>query len=169
MASEFPNEQAKIDLCISNDLQRGEGMQDEKEITTDRAKIDNVLADRAKMDELKASTEEVKAKANQELRRSLELSASFYDKLAALSAGSIAVAVSVGGALFAKAAPQSTFLHSNLNWLVAVVSFLWLSLICALGHNGLFIKVARLEAQRAEEWSKWIGLITRRWKHCCRL
>jgi hypothetical protein len=134
-------------------------MEDDKKVATDQAKIDKVIADRAKIEKLKASTEEVKAKANQELRRSLELSASFYEKLAALNAGSIAVAVSVGVALLGKAAPHSAFLHSNLNWLVAVAFFLWLSLICAIGHNALFIKVARLEAERAEEWSKWIGLI----------
>ena len=69
------------------------------------------------------------------------------------------MAVSVGAALLGKAAPHSPFLHSNLNWLVAVAFFLWLSLICAIGHNALFIKVARLESERAEEWSKWIGLI----------
>ncbi|MFZ0629732.1 MAG: hypothetical protein WA399_16945 [Acidobacteriaceae bacterium] len=134
-------------------------MADEKKATNDQAKIDKVIGDRAKIDKLKASTEEVKTQANRELRRSLELRASFYEKLAALNAGSIAVAVSVGVALLGKAAPHSAFLHSNLDWLVAVAFFLWSSLICAIGHNALFIKVARLEAERAEEWSKWIGLI----------
>src|ERR1700761_2396923 len=37
--------------------------------------------------------------------------------------------------------------------------FLWLSLISAIGHNALFIKIARLEAERANEWSRWIALI----------
>jgi hypothetical protein len=134
-------------------------MEDKKTVTTDQAKIDKVIADRAKIEKLKASTDGVKAEANRELRRNLELRASFYDKLAALNAGSIAVAVSVGVALLGKAAPHSAFLHSNLNWLVAIAFFLWFSLICAIGHNALFIKVARLEAEKAEEWSKWIGLI----------
>jgi hypothetical protein len=132
---------------------------DKKKVNTDQAKIDKVIADRAKIEKLKASTEEVKTEANLELRRSLELRASFYEKLAALNAGSIAVAVSVGVALLGNAAPHSAFLHSNLNWLVAVAFFLWFSLICAIGHNALFIKVARLEAEKAEEWSKWIALI----------
>ena len=134
-------------------------MEDKKKVTTDQAKVDKVIADRAKIEKLKASTEEVKAEANRELRRCLELRASFYEKLAALNAGSIAVAVSVGVALLGKAAPHSAFLHSILNWLVAIAFFLWFSLICAIGHNALFIKVARLEAEKAEEWSKWIGLI----------
>src|ERR1019366_6558437 len=134
-------------------------MEDEKKTTTDQARIDKVINDRAKIEKLKASTEEVKAEANRELRRSLEQSASFYEKLAALNAGSIAVAVSVGVALLGKAAPHSAFLHSNLNWLVSVAFFLWFSLICAIGHNALFIKVAQLEADRAKEWSNWIGLI----------
>jgi len=134
-------------------------MENDKEVTTDQAKIDKVIADRAKIDKLKASTEGVEAKAGQELRRSLELSASFYEKLAALDAGSIAIAVSVGVALLGTAALHSAFLHSNINWLVTVAFFLWFSLICAIGHNALFIKVARLESERAKEWSKWIGLI----------
>jgi hypothetical protein len=137
----------------------GKGMEDEKKVTTDHANIDKVIANRAKIEKLKASTEDVKVEARQELRRSLELSASFYEKLAALNAGSIAVAVSVGAALFGKAAPHSPLLHSNLNWLVAVAFFLWFSLISAIGHNAQFIKVARLESERADEWSKWIGLI----------
>ena len=99
-------------------------MEDEEKVATVQTTIDKVIADRAKIEKLKASTEEVKAEANLELRRSLELRASFYEKLAALNAGSIAVAVSVGVALLGKAAPHSAFLHSNLNWLVAVGFFL---------------------------------------------
>jgi hypothetical protein len=56
-------------------------MEGDKEAATDQAKIDKVIADRAKIEKIKASTEEVKTKASQELRRSLELSASFYEKL----------------------------------------------------------------------------------------
>ncbi|HUN86263.1 MAG TPA: hypothetical protein VMU48_17925 [Terracidiphilus sp.] len=134
-------------------------MEDAKNAATDQAKIDKVTVDRAKIQELTTSTDEVKAQANKELRRSLELRASFHEKLAALSAGSIAVAVSVGVALLGKATPHSAFLHSNLDWLVVIAFFLWLSLVCAIGHNAVFIKIARLEAERAEEWSKWIGLI----------
>jgi hypothetical protein len=134
-------------------------MEDEEKVATVQTTTDKVIADRAKIEKLKAATEDVVTEASQQLRRSLELSASFYEKLAALNAGSIALAVSVGLALFGKAAPHSAFLHSNLNWLVAVAFFLWFSLICAFGHNTLFIKVARLESARAAEWSKWVGLI----------
>ena len=134
-------------------------MGDVNQVATDSAKIDKMIADRAKIENLEASTEEVKANASQELRRSLELSASFYEKLSALNAGSIAVAVSVGVALLGATAPHSAFLHSNINWLVAIVFFLWFSLICAIGHNVLFIKVARLDSERSKEWSKWISLI----------
>lgn len=120
---------------------------------------DKLIADRAKIEKLKASTEDVEKEAIRQLRRSLELSASFYEKLAALSAASIALAVSVGVALLGKAMPHSAFLHSNFNWLVAVASFLWFSLVCSFGHNALFIKAARLESEGASEWSKWIGLL----------
>jgi hypothetical protein len=134
-------------------------MEEQKQTETDQAKVDKAIADRAKIEKLKASTKEVEAQANRELRRSLELRASFYEKLAALNAGSIAVAVSVGVALLGKQTPHSAFLRSNLDWLVVIAFFLWLSLISAIRHNALFIKIAGLEAERAEDWSKWIGLI----------
>ena len=121
--------------------------------------MDKVITDQAKIEKLQESTKAVGTEAAHQLRRSLELSASFYEKLVALNAGSIALAVSIGVALFTKATPNSTFFHSNLNWLVAVACFLWLSLVCSFGHNALFIKVARLESEKAAEWSKWIGLI----------
>lgn len=130
-----------------------------QEWTTVLSSKDKALSDRTKLEELEVSTENVKAEANREIRRSLELSASFYEKLVALNAASIALAVSVGVALLSKAGPRSTSLHSNLNWLVVLAFFLWISLICAFGHNTLYIKLSRLESERALEWSKWIALV----------
>jgi hypothetical protein len=49
---------------------------------------------KARVDELKASADDAKEKFEKEHRRSLEVRASFFDKLSALDAGSIAVAVS---------------------------------------------------------------------------
>ena len=134
-------------------------MEDEEKVPTIETTMNEVMANRAKIEKLEASTQDAETQANEQLRRSLELSASFYEKLAALNAGSIALAVSVGITLVSKAPPHSAFLHSNLNWLLAVACFLWCSLICSFGHNALFIKVARLESEKAAEWSKWIGLI----------
>lgn len=131
-------------------------MQDEEKAATARTTMDKVIADQSK---LKTSTTDVEAEAYQQHRRSLELNASFYEKLAALNAGSIALAVSVGVALLGKATPHSAFLHTNLEWLVIIASFLWSSLICGFGHNILFVKIAGLESDKAAEWSKWIGLL----------
>jgi hypothetical protein len=112
-----------------------------------------------KIAKLKASTEDVKAQADQELRRNLEIRASFYEKLTTLDAGSIAVAVSVGIALLSKGTSNSASLHSNLGWLAAIGFFLWSSLICAILHNVIYVRIAHLQAEKASEWAMWIGLI----------
>jgi len=95
-----------------------------------------------------------------EHRRSPEVRASFYDKLSALDAGSIAVAVSVGIALLERPESQIGSIHSNLSWLAVIAFFLWISLICAIGHNSIFVKIAMLEAEKAKAWSKYLALIS---------
>jgi hypothetical protein len=109
---------------------------------------------------MQLSADEAKKKSETERRRSLEVRASFYDKLSALDAGSIAVTVSVGIALLGK--PDSRFgsVHSHLSWLLWIAGFLWISLISSVGHNSLFVKVAGLEAEQAEDWSKYLGLVS---------
>ena len=133
-------------------------MEEERKVHATETARDKATTDIATIEKYKASIEEEKQQAHLQVRRSLELSASFFEKLAALSAGSIALAVSAGVSLLGKV-PHSASLHSNLNWLLAVASFLWLTLICAFGHNVMFIQVARLEAESAVDWSKWMGLI----------
>lgn len=134
-------------------------MTDDKNPAPDQSKIDDVVIVRTQIDKFKASTAQAETKADQELRRSLELNSSFYDKLAALNSGSIAVAVTVAVALLATNAPHSAFLHTNIDWLVAIAFFLWSSLICAIGHNAQYVKIARLESERAKGAAAWIGLI----------
>jgi len=65
-----------------------------------------------------------------ERRRSKEISAGFYDKLAALNAGSIAISVSVGLAILTKQELRQ-FSHG----LFALVLCFWLSLLTAIFHN----------------------------------
>jgi hypothetical protein len=117
-------------------------------------KIDNPAIDR-----LKASTEEAEFKATTAHMRNLEVRNSFYEKLAALGAGSIAVAVSVGIALFGKDESPVGTIHSNLGWLVVIAFFLWVSLICSIIHNYLFVKIVRLEAEKTRIWAGYIGLL----------
>jgi hypothetical protein len=111
-------------------------------------------------EKLKADADEAKEKSEKEQRRSLELRASFYEKLSTLDAGSIAVAVSVGIALLGKSESRIGSIHSNLSWLAVIAALLWVSLICAIGHNSIFVKIARLEAEQAEAWSNHLALIS---------
>ncbi len=115
---------------------------------------------KAYVEELKASAEKAKEKHKKEHRRSLDVRASFFDKLSALDAGSIAVAVSVGIALLGRPESRIGSVHSNLSWLVVITLFLWVSLICAIGHNSIYVKIARLQAEQALAWAKYIGLIS---------
>lgn len=110
------------------------------------------------IDKQRASADEALQKSENERRRNLEVRASFYDKLSALSAGSIALAVSVGIALLGKSESPISSMHSDLSWLSVIALLLWISLICAIGHNYLIIKIARLEADEATEWSKYLAL-----------
>ena len=110
--------------------------------------------------QMQLSADEAKEKSETERRRSLEVRASFHDKLSALDAGSIAVTVSVGIALLGK--PDSHFgsAHSHLSWLLWIAGFLWISLICSVGHNSMFVKAAGLEAEQAKDWSNYLGLVS---------
>ena len=114
----------------------------------------------ARLEKLRFSADEATKKSERENRRSFEIRANFYDKLSALSAGSIAIAASVGIALLAKSEAHVGYTHSNLSWLVAIAFFLWISLISAIGHNYLFAKIARLEAEEARGRSGYLGLIS---------
>ena len=104
-----------------------------------------------------ASAEEAKNKSEQERRRNLEVRAGFYEKLSALDAGSIAVAVGI--ALIGKSAAQSGSLQLYLSWLLWIAVFLWVSLICSIIHNSLFVKITGLEAEKAREWANYLTLV----------
>jgi len=108
---------------------------------------------------MQLSADTATEKASTERRRSLELNSSFYDKLSALGAGSIAVAVSVGIALLGKSGLPISSVHSHLTWLLWITVLLWISLVCSIGHNSMFVKIARLEAERAKAWSLYLGLM----------
>lgn len=84
---------------------------------------------------------------------------SFYEKLTALDAGSIAVAVSIGIALIGKSEHQA-FIHSSLSWLTAIATLFWASLVCAIGHNYLFVKVSKLEVEQATAMSNFLSLMS---------
>jgi hypothetical protein len=97
--------------------------------------------------EHQSKIKEAQAEYEKDFRRSFELRSSFYDKLSALSAGSIAVAASVGMALIAKPELRSGPFHANVSWLAGITVFLWVSLISAVVHNFIALRITKSEAE----------------------
>jgi hypothetical protein len=118
------------------------------ETTAVRSARQNELAARLQTHE--GLLKEAKEKQQREFRRSLELRTSFYEKLAALDAGSIAVAASVGVAIIVKPEFRSGSLHANASWLAGIAIFLWVSLVSAVYHNFLALRVTKLELEASK-------------------
>jgi hypothetical protein len=91
----------------------------------------------------------------QEKRRSLEINAGFFDKLAALSAGSIAVTSSIILAILFKSETRPPWVPPALHELLSVVVFLWLSLVLAILHNFLATRVGTTAAEQSEAELTW--------------
>jgi Trk-type K+ transport system membrane component len=91
----------------------------------------------------------------QEKRKSLEVSAGFFDKLAALNAGAIAVSASIILAILFKSEPRPEWFGIALHELLIVVGFLWLSFVLAILHNFLAAVVAKVAAASSEAEFVW--------------
>ena len=91
----------------------------------------------------------------QEKRRSLEINAGFFDKLAALSAGSIAVTSSIILAILFKSETRPPWVPTALHELLIIVAFLWLSLVLAILHNFLATRVGTTAAEQSEAELTW--------------
>jgi hypothetical protein len=105
------------------------------------------------LEKLEASSNEAKRLSMETHQRHLEVRAGFYEKLAAISAGSIAVVVSVGIALAGRTDSITASSHARLGWLVAIATFLWLSLVVSIAHNLIYVEITRLQAEVAQEGS----------------
>jgi hypothetical protein len=82
-----------------------------------------------------------------ESRRSFEISASFFEKLSALDAASIAVAASAIIAIIIKPELNSClFFQQIVHVLIVIVLLLWASLIFSVLHNYIFARIAALDA-----------------------
>jgi len=90
------------------------------------------------------------AKHEKTLRRSIDISVGFFDKLSALDGGSIALAASVIIALTAKPEFASGRVREIVHGLVVIVILLWASLICAVLHNFLSVRFSAHDAQYSE-------------------
>jgi len=117
------------------------------------------IPDTSRKTAFKISPEECGEKSEREHRRNIEFRASFYEKLIALNAGSIAIVVSVGAALVTRSEPSIRSVHSQLTWLLWIALVLVLSLVCSLLHNFLYVKITGLEADQAEDYANYIALL----------
>jgi len=85
-----------------------------------------------------------------EKRRSLEVSSGFFDKVAALSAGSIAVSASIILSVTAKPNVDPCSTRNIVHDLLLIAVLLWASLLLAIFHNFLAAQIAKLDAAISE-------------------
>jgi len=89
---------------------------------------------------------EIPFKEHQEERRkSLAVSSGFFDKVAALSAGSIAVSASIILTVTAKSNVDPCSTRKIVHDLLLIAILLWASLLLAILHNFLAAQIAKLD------------------------
>jgi hypothetical protein len=79
------------------------------------------------------------------LRRSIESSANFYEKLAAIDAGSLAIVASIGLAVTVKPELRLGVFGGLAHGIVVIAVLLWVSLVCAVIHNFFVVRITKLE------------------------
>ena len=86
----------------------------------------------------------------EEKRKSLAVSSGFFDKVAALSAGSIAVSASIILTVTAKSSVDSWSTRIIIHDLLRIAVLLWASLLLAIFHNFLAVQIAKLDVAISE-------------------
>jgi hypothetical protein len=109
----------------------------------------NYRISRERMKKLLDSLKEPYKEHESELRRSIGISSGFVDKLATLSAGSIAVAASILLATV-KSGVHSSETRMVVHDLLIITFLLWASLLIAIFHNFLAAEVAKTDAAISE-------------------
>ena len=102
--------------------------------------------DNAVRSQIEASLQDYYAVHRDEVRRSLEISTGYYEKLATFDAGSIAILVTVGLAILNK----SDLNRLSHGLLIVIVCF-WVSLLTAICHNYLLLWSAKLDAAYSKD------------------
>ena len=85
-----------------------------------------------------------------EVRRSINVSSGFYEKLATLNAGSIAILSSAILAIAAKQESSGAY-RTVIHDLIIVAVLLWMSLMCSLIHNFVATLIAGYDARIADQ------------------
>jgi hypothetical protein len=110
---------------------------------------------REQMKQFEAGIKEPYKEHEDEKRRSLEISSGFLDKLAALSAGSMAASASITLAIVVRSDVHSGATRTVIHDLLLIVGFLWASLMLAILHNFLAAQVAKLDAAISASQFQW--------------
>lgn len=119
------------------------------------ANADAPPASQEQIDRLIQELKEPLKEHEEEKRKSLEINTGFFDKLSALSAGSIAVAASIVLAVVLKSEPRPEWFRTALHEVLTVVGLLWLSLVLAILHNFLATVFVNTEAKLSEAQLVW--------------
>ncbi len=117
--------------------------------------LDNNLVSPERMEQFFSDIKAPLKVIEQERRKSLEVSAGFFDKLSALNAGSIAVSASIILAVLLKSETHPEWVRVVVHELLSVVGFLWLSLVLAILHNFLAAIVAKVATAQYEAEFVW--------------
>jgi hypothetical protein len=115
------------------------------------------LLSREQQEQLMNKLKQPFSEAEQQKRRSVEINAGFFEKVAALSAGSTAVLASIILAIANKRDIHTGWAQTVVHHLLLIASALGASLILAVLHNFLAALRARADANIAE--SKFEGQI----------
>jgi hypothetical protein len=85
-----------------------------------------------------------------EVRRSTQIADSFFEKLAALSAGTLGIAVSILFLIIGKPEWLSGQMRQVAHWTVVILMSLLVSLVLSIIHNVITAGIANLEADYSE-------------------
>jgi hypothetical protein len=118
-------------------------MENDSDENTDNRRQDVDAAFKKRLGDIKVMSVE----SQKDSLHYFEVNNGFFDKLAALSSGSIAVAASVYGLLLTKYLSVDVILA---RWLFAVVLCFFASLVCAVVGNYLAVRITELYSKRSE-------------------
>jgi hypothetical protein len=121
---------------------------------------DDPLLTREQMKQFEVDIKEPYKEHESERRRGIEINAGFFEKITALSAGSMAVCASAILAISGKSDIHSGSTRMAVHDLILIADFLGASFLLAIFHNFLAAQVAKLDVAISESQFQWI-LFTR--------
>jgi hypothetical protein len=116
---------------------------------------DDKVLTREQMKRFESEIKESYKEHESERRRSIEISAGFFEKISALSAGSMAVCASIILAISGKYDIHSDSIRVVVRDLILIADFLGASFLLAIVHNFLAVQVSKLDVAVSEFQFEW--------------